>query len=73
MLVLLPGVRRDPGYKQASALHPEGVVFVFFSPDGGCCCSVTLLHPTLCDPMDFSTPGFSVCHYLPEFTQPYVH
>ena len=26
----------------------------------------------LCDPMDCSTPGFSVHHQLPEFTQPHV-
>ena len=25
--------------------------------------------PTLCDPMDCSTPGFLVLHYLPEFAQ----
>ena len=28
---------------------------------------------TLCDPMDCSTPGFSVLHYLPEFAQTHVH
>ena len=28
-----------------------------------CCCSVTELCPTLCDPMDCSTPGSSVLHY----------
>ena len=26
--------------------------------------------PTLCNPMDCSTPGFPVLHYLPEFAQP---
>ena len=31
------------------------------------CCSVTQLCPTLCDPMDCSTPGFPVLHCLPEF------
>ena len=29
--------------------------------------------PTLCDPMNRSTPGFSVHHQLPEFTQTHVH
>ena len=29
--------------------------------------------PTLCDPMDYSTPGFPVLHYLPKFTQTHVH
>ena len=28
---------------------------------------------TLCNPMDCSTPGFSVVHYLLEFTQTHVH
>ena len=28
---------------------------------------------TLCDPMDCSTPGFPVHHYLPEFAQTHVH
>ena len=27
----------------------------------------------LCDPMDSSTPGFPVCHQLPEPTQTHVH
>ena len=34
-----------------------------------CCCSVAKLCLTLCDPMDCSTPGFPVLHYLPEFAQ----
>ena len=28
---------------------------------------------TVCDPMDCSTPGFLVLHYLPEFVQTHVH
>ena len=31
--------------------------------------SVTQLCPTLCDPMDWSTPGFPVHHQLPELAQ----
>ena len=37
------------------------------------CCSVTKFCPTLCDPMDCSTPGFPVLHYLLEFAQTHVH
>ena len=37
-----------------------------------CCCSVTNLCLTLFDPMDCSTPGFPVLHYLPEFAQTHV-
>ena len=29
--------------------------------------------PTLCDPMNHSTPGIPVHHHLPEFTQTHVH
>ena len=38
-----------------------------------CCCSVTKSGLTLCDPMNCSTPGFPVLHYLPEFAQTHVH
>ena len=39
---------------------------VQFSPVAQSC-------PTLCDPMNRSTPGLPVHHQLPEFTQTYVH
>ena len=35
--------------------------------------SVAQLCPTLCDPMNRSTPGLPVHHQLPEFTQIHVH
>ena len=35
--------------------------------------SVTKSCPTLCDPMNRSTPGFPVHHQLPESTQTHVH
>ena len=41
-----------------------------------CHCSVAKLCPTLCDPLDCSTPGFPsfpVLHYLQEFAQMHVH
>ena len=41
-----------------------GVCFALF-----CCCSVAKSHPTFCNPMDCSTPGFPVLHSLPEFTE----
>ena len=37
------------------------------------CCSVTQSCPTLCDPMDCSTPGLPVLHHLLEFAQVHVH
>ena len=47
------------------------IIFAFFLMH--CCCSVAQLCPTLCDPMDLSTPGFPVLHHLPEFAQTHVH
>ena len=38
-----------------------------------CFCLATKLCPTLCYPMDCSTPGLPVPHYLPEFAQVHVH
>ena len=38
-----------------------------------CCCSVANQCPTLCDPMDSSTLGFPVLHYLPELAQLHIH
>ena len=35
--------------------------------------SVTQWCPTLCDPMNRSTPGLPVHHQLPEFTQTHAH
>ena len=29
-----------------------------------CCCSISKLCPTLCNPLDCNTPGFPVLHYL---------
>ena len=36
------------------------------------CFSVTQSCPILCNPMDCSTPGFHVLHYLQEFAQTHV-
>ena len=43
------------------------------SSGGGCCSTVTKSCPTLCDPENCSTPGFSVLHYLPELAPTHVH
>ena len=37
------------------------------------CSSVAQSCPTLCDPMNGSTPGLPVHHQLPELTQTHVH
>ena len=39
-----------------------------------CCgCSVAKLCPTLCNPMDCSSPGLPVPRHPPEFAQVHVH
>ena len=35
--------------------------------------SVAKLCPTLCDPVNRSTPGLPVHHHLPEFTETHIH
>ena len=45
----------------------------YFCRMNHCCCSVTKLCLTLCNPMDCSTPGFPGLHHLPEFAQIHVH
>ena len=37
------------------------------------CCSATKSCLMLCDPINGSTPGFPVLHYLPELTQTHIH
>ena len=37
------------------------------------CCSVAKSYLTLCDPTDWSTPGFPVPHHLPELVQTHIH
>ena len=37
-----------------------------------CCCLLAQLCLTLCDPMDWSMPGFPVLHHLLEFVQTHV-
>ena len=38
-----------------------------------CCCSVSKSCPAFCDPLDCSTPGSPVLHYLLEFVHIHVH
>ena len=35
--------------------------------------SLSQSRPTLCEPMDCSTPGFPVLHHLPEHAQTHAH
>ena len=50
------------------------LVSIITNPNTICyCCSVAQLCPTLCDPMDCSTPDFPVLYHLLEFAQTPVH
>ena len=40
---------------------------------GCCCCSAAHSYLTLCNPTDYSTPGFPVLHQPPELAQTHVH
>ena len=46
---------------------------LYFTEPWFCCCSVGQYCPTLCKPMNCSTPGFPVLHPLPELAQTRVH
>ena len=48
--------------------HNESLQFLVY-----CCFSVTKSCPTLYHPMDCSTPGLPVLHYLLKFAQTHVH
>ena len=52
--------------KNYSCLNFCAFLLFFFS-------SVTQSCPTLCDPMNRSTPGLPIHHQLPEFTQTHIH
>ena len=50
------------------------VLFINFAiTDPRYCCSVAQSCLTLCDPMDYSTPGFPVFYHLLEVAQTHVH
>ena len=74
-------------YKDLSLLHKELLMHLVWFGKSEFIHSVLRIHlldnmryssaaqscPTVCDPMDCSTPGFPVLHHLPEFAQTHVH
>ena len=71
-----PILHRSKGFKGLLPTHwiPMASVHLCVLVRGCCCCcSVPELCPTICDPMDCSTPGCPVFHHLPEFAQTHVH
>ena len=73
-----PGYLPDPGIKPASFMSPE-LAGRFFTTSTTweaqlmLLSSVTQSCPTLCNPMNRSTPGLPIHHQLPEFTQTHIH
>ena len=68
--------KMDPGFELRILWMQRQCSTLFcaaFSVTGQSVSSVAQLCPTLCDPMDCSTPGFPVHHQLPELTQTHVH
>ena len=71
MFIDLPSIT-DIKWQKQDFRNPD-LYWIFVTIVVLTCCSVTKLCLTLCDPMDCSAPGSSVLHFLPEFTQTYVH
>ena len=61
--------KRNPDWKEKVKLPlfaDDMILYIQFS-------SVAQSCPTLCNPMNRSTPGLPVHHHLPEFTQTHIH
>ena len=54
-------------------LKSKGESSAFVDPRSDQIRSIAQSYPTLCNPMNRSTPGLPVHHQLPEFTQTHVH
>ena len=63
--ILLKKMIKLQGKKQKEVTNKEEPSVQFSSVAQSC--------PTLCDPMNRSTPGLPVHHQLPEFTQTHIH
>ena len=74
---LLDYLRTDFSYVELPLRFPRKVpneiIFYFHSKSWFQFSSEAQSCPTLCDPMNRSTPGLPVHHQLPEFTQTHVH
>ena len=64
------------GHDWLTNTYSSGLIYcqsIFFKDLKNIFSSVTQSCPTLCDPMDCSTPGHPVHHQLPEFTGSKTH
>ena len=81
-MLRMPAGRKQGAAEATEVVRPRGPGLAFglpsYSSQEAClccclCCSDAKSYPTLCNPMDCSTPGFLVLHCLPEFAQTHVH
>ena len=63
----------SPSSKPFSAVVPVNQLFNTLRCGSCCCCLVAQLCSILCHPVDCSTPGLPVLHYLPELAQTHLH
>ena len=82
LLILAPSRQASPcarGFPRAAPLPPRSPPFFSFPGEVSLrlsfiqFSSVTQSYPTLCNPMDCSTPAFPVHHHLPELAQTHIH
>ena len=59
--------------KDLSPPHQDSCSLLIVEKGVYWCCSVTKLCPTLCNPMDWSTPVFPIFHHLLKSAQTHVH
>ena len=64
-----PASAGEPLTARSQGKSPMCLVLLLFL----LCCSVAQSCPTLCDPMDCSTPGFPILRHLLELAQTHVH
>ena len=64
---------RPPCPSPTPGVHSDSRFTIQQSESAIDCCSVAKSCPTLCSPMDCSTPGFPILHCLPEFAQVHIH
>ena len=67
------------GEQRKNIKHPSHTftIFTYIFPESSCiylytkyiCCSITKSCLTLCNPMDYNTPGSPVLHSLPKFAK----
>ena len=67
----LPSIDMFP--QGSESIQSHSILFTLLCESLAQFSSVAQSCPTLCDPMDCSTPGFPIHHQLPELTQTDVH